>query len=123
MAWIILVVAGIFEVVWAIALKYSEGFTKLWPSVIFVAAAWLSFACLSLALKHIPMGSAYAVWTGIGAVGIAIVGIGLVQRAGNAASCWVHRPGSHRYRRAKIDRFRNRYYVAGSQRFLTQPCP
>ena len=75
MAWIILVVAGIFEIVWAIALKYSDGFTKLWPSVIFIAAAWLSFVCLSFALKHIPMGSAYVVWTGIGAVGIAIVGI------------------------------------------------
>ena len=75
MAWAILIVAGIFEVIWAIALKYSEGFTKLWPSVIFVIAAWLSFACLSLALKHIPMGSAYAVWTGIGAVGIAIIGM------------------------------------------------
>ena len=75
MAWAIFIVAGIFEVIWAIALKYSEGFTKLWPSVIFIIAAWLSFACLSLALKHIPMGSAYAVWTGIGAVGIAIIGM------------------------------------------------
>jgi quaternary ammonium compound-resistance protein SugE len=75
MAWAILIVAGIFEVIWAVALKYSEGFTKLWPSVIFIIAAWLSFACLSLALKHIPMGSAYAVWTGIGAVGIAIIGM------------------------------------------------
>ena len=75
MAWAILIVAGIFEVIWAIALKYSEGFTKLWPSVIFIIAAWLSFACLFLALKHIPMGSAYAVWTGIGAVGIAIIGM------------------------------------------------
>ena len=75
MAWAILIVAGIFEVIWAIALKYSEGFTKLWPSVIFIIAAWLSFACLSLALKHIPMGSAYAVCTGIGAVGIAIIGM------------------------------------------------
>jgi quaternary ammonium compound-resistance protein SugE len=75
MAWFILVVAGIFEVVWAVALKYSAGFTKLWPTVIFIAAAWLSFACLSYALKNIPMGSAYAVWTGIGAVGIAIIGM------------------------------------------------
>ena len=75
MAWAILIVAGIFEVIWAVALKYSEGFTKLRPSVIFIIAAWLSFACLSLALKHIPMDSAYAVWTGIGAVGIAIIGM------------------------------------------------
>lgn len=75
MAWIFLVAAGIFEIVWAVALKYSEGFTKLWPSIIFITAAWLSFACLSYALKVIPMGNAYAVWTGIGAVGIAIVGM------------------------------------------------
>ena len=75
MAWAILIAAGIFEVIWAVALKYSEGFPKLWPSVIFIIAAWLSFACLSLALKHIPMGRAYAVWTGIGAVGIAIIGM------------------------------------------------
>ena len=75
MAWAILIVAGIFEVIWAVTLKYSEGFTKLWPSMIFIIAAWLSFACLSLALKHIPMGSAYAVWTGIGAVGIKIIGM------------------------------------------------
>ena len=75
MAWTILAVAGLFEIVWAVALKHSDGFTKLWPSVAFMTAAWLSFACLSYALKTIPMGSAYAVWTGIGAVGIAIVGM------------------------------------------------
>jgi quaternary ammonium compound-resistance protein SugE len=75
MAWLALAVAGLFEIVWAVALKYSEGFTKLWPSIIFGASAWLSFAFLSYALKTIPMGSAYAVWTGIGAVGIALVGI------------------------------------------------
>lgn len=75
MAWAFLVVAGIFEIVWALALKSSGGFTKLWPSVIFMVAAWLSFAFLSYALKTIPIGSAYAVWTGIGAVGIAIIGM------------------------------------------------
>lgn len=75
MGWMFLIVAGLFEVVWAIALKYSEGFTKLWPSVVFIAAAWLSFASLSFALKFLPVGSAYAVWTGIGAVGIAIAGM------------------------------------------------
>ncbi len=75
MAWIILIIAGVFEIIWAVALKYSEGFTKLLPSAIFIIAAWLSFACLSYALKSIPMGNAYAVWTGIGAVGIAIVGM------------------------------------------------
>lgn len=75
MAWIILLTAGIFEIVWAVALNYSEGFTKPWPSAIFIIAALISFACLSFALKTIPMGSAYAVWTGIGAVGIAILGM------------------------------------------------
>lgn len=75
MAWIVLFVAGIFEVVWAVGLKHTEGFTRLWPSVITLGAMWVSFACLSYALKTIPMGNAYAVWTGIGAVGVAIVGI------------------------------------------------
>ena len=75
MAWTLLVLAGIFEVAWAIALKYSEGFSKLWPSVIFGVTAWLSFALLSQALKSIPIGTSYAVWTGIGAVGVAIAGI------------------------------------------------
>lgn len=75
MAWTVLIVAGLLEMVWALALKQSDGFTKLWATVVFVVAAWLSFFCLSLALRSIPMGSAYAVWTGIGAVGIAIVGM------------------------------------------------
>ena len=75
MAWTVLIVAGLLEMVWALALKQSDGFTKLWPTMVFVVAAWLSFFCLSLALRSIPMGSAYAVWTGIGAVGIAIVGM------------------------------------------------
>ncbi len=75
MAWLLLTIAGLFEIVWAIALKYSEGFTKLWPTIIFLGAASLSFACLGYALKTIPMGSAYAVWTGIGAAGIAIIGM------------------------------------------------
>jgi quaternary ammonium compound-resistance protein SugE len=75
MAWTMLVLAGLFEVAWAVALKYSEGFSKLWPSVIFGVTAWLSFALLSQALKAIPIGTSYAVWTGIGAVGVAIAGI------------------------------------------------
>lgn len=75
MGWIVLVVAGLIEIVWAVGLKQTEGFTKLWPSVITIAAMWISFGCLSYALKTIPMGNAYAVWTGICAVGVAIVGI------------------------------------------------
>lgn len=75
MAWVFLIIAGLLEIIWAIALKYSQGFSKLWPSVIFVIAGGLSFVFLSLALKNIAMGNAYAVWTGIGAVGIAIFGM------------------------------------------------
>lgn len=75
MGWTALAIAGVFEIVWALALRNSEGFSKLWPSLIFGVAAWISFAFLSQALKTIPMGTAYAVWTGIGAVGIAVVGI------------------------------------------------
>lgn len=75
MAWIVLFVAGLFEIAWAVALKYSDGFTKLWPSITFGVCAWVSFACLSYALKSLPVGTSYAIWTGIGAVGIAIFGI------------------------------------------------
>lgn len=75
MAWTVLFIAGVFEIVWAVALKYSEGFSKLWPTVIFGISAWLSFACLAYALRSLPLGTGYAVWTGIGAVGIAIFGM------------------------------------------------
>lgn len=75
MAWIILGIAGLFEIAWVIALNKSEGFSKPWPTAAFFFAAWLSFWCLSLALKSLPMGTAYAVWTGIGAVGIAVIGM------------------------------------------------
>jgi quaternary ammonium compound-resistance protein SugE len=75
MAWLILFIAGIFEVAWAIGLKYSEGFTKLWPSVFTVVSVLISMGLLAISLKHLPVGTAYAVWTGIGAVGTAILGI------------------------------------------------
>ena len=75
MAWIYLVVAGLFEVVWAIGLKYTEGWTRLWPSVGTLAAMGVSFWCLSQSLKSIPIGTGYAIWTGIGAVGAAALGI------------------------------------------------
>lgn len=74
-AWISLVIAGMFEIVWAISMKYSDGFSKLWPTLITFGAMWISFAFLSYALKTIPLGTAYAVWVGIGAVGVAIVGV------------------------------------------------
>jgi quaternary ammonium compound-resistance protein SugE len=88
MAWTLLLVAGLCEVGWAIGLKYTESFTRLWPSVWTVAAMVASVYLLSLALKSIPVGTGYAVWTGIGAVGTAILGIVLLgdpatwQRAG-----------------------------------------
>lgn len=75
MNWLLLIVAGLFEVVWATALKYTEGFTKPVPSLITVAAMVVSFYLLSLALRSIPLGSGYAVWVGIGAVGTAVLGV------------------------------------------------
>jgi len=75
MAWIYLFIAGLFEIGWAVGLKYTEGFTKLWPSVITIVTMILSFYFLSSSVKTIPIGTAYAIWTGIGAVGTAILGI------------------------------------------------
>jgi quaternary ammonium compound-resistance protein SugE len=75
MAWIYLLIAGLFECGWAIGLKYTDGFTRLTPSLLTVAAMAISFWLLSLAMKSIPIGTAYAVWTGIGAIGVAIMGM------------------------------------------------
>jgi len=75
MAWIYLFIAGLFECGWAIGLKYTEGFTRPVPSLLTVAAMGISFVLLSSAMKTIPVGTAYAVWTGIGAVGVAILGV------------------------------------------------
>jgi quaternary ammonium compound-resistance protein SugE len=75
MDWIVLVIAGLFEVAWATGLKYTEGFTRLWPSAWTVAAMAVSLLLLAQALKTLPIGTAYAVWTGIGAVGTAVAGI------------------------------------------------
>lgn len=75
MSWIYLFIAGLFEIGWAVGLKYTEGFTKLWPSVVTIIGMILSFYFLSTAVKSIPIGTAYAIWTGIGAVGTAILGI------------------------------------------------
>ena len=74
MAWLYLFVAGLFEVGWAIGLKYTEGFSRLVPSLLTVTAMIISLALLGLALKTLPVGTAYAVWTGIGAVGTATLG-------------------------------------------------
>lgn len=75
MAWLVLVVAGLLEVVWAVGLKYTEGFSRVWPSVITVVAMILSVALLGWAMRSLPMGTAYAVWVGIGAVGAVACGI------------------------------------------------
>ena len=82
MAWVALFFAGLFEVGWAIGLKYTEGFSRLWPSLGTVAAMAISFFLLALALKTLPVGTAYAVWTGIGAVGTAVLGIALFGESG-----------------------------------------
>ncbi|WP_163102046.1 quaternary ammonium compound efflux SMR transporter SugE [Peribacillus alkalitolerans] len=75
MAWIFLLIAGIFEVVWAMGLKYTEGFTKLYPTIITIVGMIISFYFLSMAIKTLPIGTAYAIWTGIGAAGAVIMGI------------------------------------------------
>jgi len=74
-AWVLLLLAGLLEIVWAIALKQSDGFTRMWPTVITAVGAAASFFLLSLAMRAIPVGTAYAIWVGIGAIGIAIFGI------------------------------------------------
>lgn len=75
MAWVYLIIAGVFEVVWAIGLKYSEGFSKLYPSLLTIGGMFISFYLLSLAIKTIPLGTAYAVWTGIGVLGTVLLGM------------------------------------------------
>jgi len=74
-AWILLTVAGVLEVAWAIGMKYTDGFTRWWPTTIVVVAALLSFWLLGLAMKTLPVGTAYAVWVGIGAAGAAVLGM------------------------------------------------
>ncbi|MEV0153619.1 multidrug efflux SMR transporter [Micromonospora sp. NPDC050686] len=75
MTWLLLVVAGLLEIVWALALKHTDGFTRLWPSLLAGSTALLSFVLLSLALRDLPVGTAYGVWVGIGAVGVTLAGI------------------------------------------------
>jgi quaternary ammonium compound-resistance protein SugE len=75
LAWIVLVAGGLFEIGWAVALKYTQGFSRLWPTVTFAVSMALSVGLLGVAMRTLPMGTAYAVWTGIGAVGTVILGI------------------------------------------------
>jgi quaternary ammonium compound-resistance protein SugE len=84
MPWVVLVLAGLFEIGWAIGLKYTEGFTKLWPTVGIVAAMVISLGLLGVAMKSLPVGTSYAVWVGVGAVGTAILGIVLLGEPANA---------------------------------------
>jgi quaternary ammonium compound-resistance protein SugE len=84
MSWVVLVLAGLFEIGWAIGLKYTAGFTRLWPSVGTVAAMVVSLGLLGVAMKTLPVGTAYAVWVGVGAVGTAILGIVLFGEPANA---------------------------------------
>ena len=85
MPWVLLVIAGLFEVAWAIGLKYTEGFSRLWPSAGTLAAMGLSVVLLGIAMRSLPVGTAYAVWTGIGAVGTVILGIVLFGEPATAA--------------------------------------
>jgi quaternary ammonium compound-resistance protein SugE len=81
MAWIVLFVAGLFEVGWAVGLKYTEGFSRVWPSVATIASMIVSLGLLGLALRALPLGTAYAIWTGVGTVGTALLGIILFHEA------------------------------------------
>jgi len=83
-AWLILVAAGILEVIWATTMKASEGFTKVGLTVVTIAVAWASFYLLGLSLKSLPVGTAYAAWTGIGAVGTALLGIAIFHEPATA---------------------------------------
>ena len=85
MAWVILVVAGLFEVGWAIGLKYTEGFSRLWPTVWTALAMIISLWLLGVAMKSLPVGTAYSVWVGVGAVGTVILGIVLLEEPANTA--------------------------------------
>lgn len=85
MVWILLLLAGLFEVAWAVGLKYTEGFTRLWPTVGTLAGMAISFGLLAHVLRTLPVGTAYAIWTGVGAVGTALAGIVLLGESASPA--------------------------------------
>lgn len=85
MAWVVLFIAGLCEIGWAVGLKYTDGFTRLWPTVFTGVSLVVSMALLGLAVKSLPLGTAYAVWTGIGAVGTVILGIVLFKEPATVA--------------------------------------
>lgn len=84
MAWVVLILAGLFEVGWAVALKYTHGFTRLWPTVAFGVSMAVSLYLLGVALRSLPLGTAYTVWTGVGAVGTVVLGIVLFGEQASA---------------------------------------
>ena len=84
MAWVILVIAGLFETGWAIGLKYTEGFTRLWPTIWTILAMIISLWLLGIAMKSLPVGTAYSIWVGVGAVGTVVLGIVLLGEPVNA---------------------------------------
>lgn len=84
MAWVYLFIAGLFEVIWAVGLKYTNGFTRLWPTLGTLAAMGVSLGLLGLALRSLPLGTAYAIWTGIGTVGTVIIGVMIFQESTDA---------------------------------------
>jgi quaternary ammonium compound-resistance protein SugE len=84
MNWVVLIVAGLFEIGWAVGLKYTDGFTRLWPTVFTVAAMVISMTLLGIAVRNLPIGTAYAVWTGIGTVGTVVVGILVLREPATA---------------------------------------
>jgi quaternary ammonium compound-resistance protein SugE len=85
MAWAILIIAGLFEIGWAVGLKYTDGFTRLWPSIWTVAAMMVSLYLLAVAIRTLPIGTSYAVWTGVGAAGTAILGMILLGEPASIA--------------------------------------
>jgi quaternary ammonium compound-resistance protein SugE len=85
MAWALLIIAGLFEIGWAIGLKYTDGFTRLWPSIWTVAAMMVSLYLLAVAIRTLPIGTSYAVWTGVGAAGTAILGMILLGEPASIA--------------------------------------
>jgi quaternary ammonium compound-resistance protein SugE len=85
MAWLLLIIAGLCEIVWAIGLKYAAGFTRLWPSVATIAAMLISIVLLGWAMKSLPVGTSYAVWVGVGATGTAVLGIFLFGESASPA--------------------------------------
>ncbi len=85
MAWISLIVAGLLEVIWAFSMKQSDGFTRVWPSIVTLIAMAFSFGLLSWSMRSLPLGTAYMVWTGIGALGAFLVGIAFLGEAASAA--------------------------------------